>query len=162
MKGAIGEGVAVRRHLVGRDSALAQMRQQFLAGDAAAAFDLSDAAAQGSLLGGIVNDLENAQVPREFSPLVGGPVFDLVENFGIAHGDTVPAGSGGGKLVLSIARAKNSGDERARRNQRSVTLSRKKRVAPAGTGPVRGTQFAPGVVVVSTVQMTSSAFGTVG
>lgn len=138
------------------------MRQQFLAGDAAAAFDLSDAAAQGSLLGGIVNDLENAQVPREFSPLVRRPVFDFLKNFGIAHGDTVSAGRGGGKFVLSIARGKNPGDERACRDQRSVTLSRKKRFVPAGTGPVSGTQLEPRVAVVSTVQMTSSALGTVG
>ena len=138
------------------------MHQQFFAGDAAAALNLSDAPAQGSLSGGIVNDLENAQVPREFSPLVRRPVFDFVKDFGIAHEETVLAGSGGGKLVLSVARGKDAGDERARRNQRSVTLSRKKRFVPAGTGAVMGTHPLPSVVVVSTVQITSSALATVG
>lgn len=162
LKGAIGEGIAVRRHLLGREAALAKMRQQLLAGDAAAAFDLSEAAAQGSFLGGIINDLENAQVPREFSPLVRRPVFDFLKNFGTAHADTVPAGHGGGKFVLSITRGKNSGDERVGRNQRSVTLSRKKRFVPAGTGAFSGTQLEPRVVVVSTMQITSSALATIG
>ena len=67
-----------------------QIRQQFLAGDAAAILNLLDSAAEFGGFGRIIGDLENLQVPDELLALFRCPVFNFLADFGVTHVARVP------------------------------------------------------------------------
>ena len=90
MKGAVGERVAVGRHLGRRYVPAAEVCKQFVARHTAAFLNLVPPAGEFRHPPGIVRDLKHLEVPGEPLALFRRPAFHFVTDFCVAHVFRVP------------------------------------------------------------------------